>query len=198
MEKINTEMVVSSLFLVGFDQVDTLLYTCVLGQLSIDNQEMQLFEFSDIELSAVFNKYVNYNGIIFKLKEGVSLETNVSPIEGKVLPLGKVLHTSKKLIDYLTKLDFRKIVLKKISILCNEDIDNLDLLFSSKEKAIIHEMFGLSKIPHKSDDISSLDSFEVFKRMIESYNNNMLNENDDKLGRKKQGMCIRERKKDDE
>lgn len=197
MEKINTEMVVSSLFLVGFDQVDALLYTCVLGQLSIDNQEMQLFEFSDIELSAVFNKYVNYNGIIFKLKEGVSLETDISPIEGKVLPLGNVLHTSKKLIDYLTKLDFRKIVLKKISILCNEDIDNLDLLFSSKEKAIIHEMFGLSKIPHKSDDISSLDSFEVFKRLIESYNKTLLNENADEL-RSRQEICIRERKRDNE
>ena len=37
MEKINTEILVSSLFTIGFDKVDSLLYTYTLGQLSIDN-----------------------------------------------------------------------------------------------------------------------------------------------------------------
>ena len=47
MEKINTEILVSSLFVIGFDKVDALLYTYTLGQLSLDNQKLQLFEFED-------------------------------------------------------------------------------------------------------------------------------------------------------
>ena len=43
MEKINTEILVSSLFKIGFDKVDSLLYTNTLGKLSIDNQKSQLF-----------------------------------------------------------------------------------------------------------------------------------------------------------
>ena len=113
MEIINTEIVVSSLLSAGFDQVDALLYTFVLGQLSLDNRELQMFEFSDNELSALFNQFVDYNGIIFRLKDGFSLKTNVSPVEGKVLPLEKALHTSKKLIDYFSQLDYKRIVLKK-------------------------------------------------------------------------------------
>ncbi len=35
MEKINTEILVSSLFTIGFDKVDALLYTYTLGQLSL-------------------------------------------------------------------------------------------------------------------------------------------------------------------
>ena len=45
MEKINTETLVSSLFVIGFDKVDALLYTYTLGQLSLDNQKLQLFKF---------------------------------------------------------------------------------------------------------------------------------------------------------
>ena len=100
MEKINTEILVSSLFTIGFDKVDPLLYTYTLGQLSIDNQKLQLFEFEDSETSQKFNDYVNYDGIIFKLKDGVTLETNVSHVENHVWPLGKALHTNKKSILY--------------------------------------------------------------------------------------------------
>ena len=45
MEKINSEMIISSLFVIGFDKVDPLLYAYTLGQLSIYNRQLQLFEF---------------------------------------------------------------------------------------------------------------------------------------------------------
>ena len=38
MEKINTEILVSSLFSIGFDKVDVALFTYTLWQLSIDNK----------------------------------------------------------------------------------------------------------------------------------------------------------------
>ena len=66
MEKINTEILVSSLFTIGFDKVDAVLFTYTLGQLSIDNQQLQLFEFEDSEIHQMFNKYVDYDGIVVK------------------------------------------------------------------------------------------------------------------------------------
>ena len=63
MEKINTEILVSSLFVIGFDKVDALLYTYTLGQLSLDNQKLQLFEFEDSSTSQKFNDYIDYDGI---------------------------------------------------------------------------------------------------------------------------------------
>ena len=109
MEKINTEILVSSLFKIGFDKVDSLLYTNTLGKLSIDNQKSQLFDFVDSETSPLFNEFVNYDGIEFKLKDGITLDTNVSPIKDHVFPLGKALHTNEHLIDYLEQLDFKDI-----------------------------------------------------------------------------------------
>ncbi len=149
MEKINTEILVSSLFTIGFDKVDALLYTYTLGQLSIDNQKLQLFEFEDSEPSQKFNDYVDYDGTIFKLKDGVTLETNVSPVANHVWPLGKALHTDKKLIEYLGSLNFANIVQKKARIIGLESLQEKEKLFSSKEKEILYEMFGVSSL----DDI---------------------------------------------
>lgn len=152
MEKINTEILVSSLFTIGFDKVDALLYTYTLGQLSVDNHKLQLFEFEESETSQKFNEFVDYDGIIFKLKDGVSLETNISPVENYVYPLSKALHTNKKLIEYLSKLDFRKIIIKKIQTLGVDRIDNFDILFSNKEKRIMYKMFGIENM-HRENAI---------------------------------------------
>ena len=59
MEKINTEILVSSLFAIGFDKVDALLYTYTLGQLSIDNQKLQLFEFENSETNQNYLFYLH-------------------------------------------------------------------------------------------------------------------------------------------
>lgn len=160
MEKINTEILVSSLFAIGFDKVDTLLYTYTLGQLSIDNQKLQLFDFDESETSQIFNEFVDYNGIIFKLKDGITLETNVSPVENHVWPLGKALHTNKKLIDYLSRLDFRKIIVKKVESLGVDRIDNLALLFSNKERNIMKDI-----IKENEDDLSIASLASIRKKV---------------------------------
>ena len=162
MEKISTEILISSLLAIGFDKVDALLYTYTLGQLSIDNQKLQLFDFEDSETSQIFNEYVDYNGIIFKLKDGITLETNVSPVENHVWPLRKALHTSKKLIDYLSRLDFRKIIIKKVEELGVDRIDNLVLLFSNKERNIMRDI-----IKENKDDLS-ITSFASIRKKVEN------------------------------
>lgn len=153
MEKINTEILVSSLFVIGFDKVDALLYTYTLGQLSLDNQKLQLFELEDSSMSQKFNDYVDYDGITFKLKEGITLETNISPLENYDIPLEKALYTNEKLIEYLSKLDFRKIIIKKIETLGVDKINTFDLLFSNKEKEIMYKMFGIEEM-HKENSIN--------------------------------------------
>lgn len=145
MEKINTEILVSSLFIVGFDKVDNLLFTYTLGQLSIDNHELQLFEFEDSETSSKFNEYVDYDGTVFKLKDGVTLKTNVSHVSGHEWPLKRALHSNRKLIEYLLKLDFKKIIYRKIETLGIDKINSFPSLFSDKEKEIINEMFGIEE-----------------------------------------------------
>ena len=152
MEKINTEILVSSLFTVGFDKVDGMLYTYTLGHISLDNQSLPLFHFEESETSDKFNEYVDYDGITFKLKEGITLNTNVGHNEEHPWPLGKALHTNKKLIEYLSKLDFREIVIKKVITLGIDKIADFPTLFSEKEKAIICEVFGINYKHDNKDD----------------------------------------------
>ena len=45
MERINTEILVSSLLVSGFDKVDSCLYTLILGLLGHQNVDMMQFEF---------------------------------------------------------------------------------------------------------------------------------------------------------
>ena len=134
MEKINTEILVSSLFIVGFDSVDAALFTYTLGQLSIDNQKTQLFEFEDSEPHRIFSEYVNYDGIIFRLKDGITLDTMVSYNDEKFYPLRKMLNTNKKLIEYLSQLDFRKILEKKLN---DVGMDIFTGRFSKRELELI-------------------------------------------------------------
>lgn len=144
MEKINTEILVSSLFNVGFDKVDVALFTYTLGKLAIDNRKMQLFEFSDSETNQIFNKYIDYDGIVFRFKGGINLETMASYNGEKFYPLKMLLNSSKKLIKYLSKLDFSEIVLKKAENYGIHSLEQIDEnIFSQKELEILHQLnFG--------------------------------------------------------
>lgn len=63
MEKLNTEILISSLLIIGFDKIDPALFTYTLGKISLDNRKPELFEFQDSETSETFNKYFDYDGI---------------------------------------------------------------------------------------------------------------------------------------
>lgn len=141
METINTEIVVGSLFQLGFDKVDGFLFEFVLTQLIIDNNKTDMFKFKDIMTTDFFNKYVYFNGIVFKLKDEITLDTMVSYNNEKYYPLGKMLNTNKKLIEYLSQLDYSEIVLKKAEIYGVYDINKIDeRLFSKKEIEILAKL----------------------------------------------------------
>ena len=101
----------------------------------------QLFSFDDQKASITFDKYVDYDGVVFKLKDGFQIDTNVSHVEGFVLPLGKALITNRYLIKYLQNLDFREIVLKKAEIYGVQSIEDIDeSRFSLKEINILKQL----------------------------------------------------------
>lgn len=146
MINVNTEMLVSSLFILGFDSVDSILFTYTLGKLSLDNQKLKQFKIKDDLTTNTFNKYIEYNGIAFKLKDGYNLDTNTSPIEGYHFPLKYALQTNKKLLEYLESIDFKEIVSRKISTIGYEKLERFDYLFSNKEKQIMFEMSEIQSI----------------------------------------------------
>ena len=137
MEIINTEILVSSLFNAGFDKVDPALFVFILAKLSMDDRR-GLFKFDDNETSLTFNKYVDYDGVVFKLKDGFQIDTNVSHVEGHVLLLGKALFTNRYLIKYLNNLDFTEIVVKKAQLYGIKSMEDIDKSkFSLKEMEIL-------------------------------------------------------------
>jgi hypothetical protein len=104
MELINSEIVISSLLTVGFESVDSLLYTNALGKLFTDNRDLKLFEFADSELSDTFKRRVSCSGGVFRLKEDINEPR---------------LHTNEKLIKYFEMLDFSHVINKDEKILIN-------------------------------------------------------------------------------
>ena len=86
----------------------------------------------------MFNKYVDYDEIIFKLKDGITLDTMVSYNNETFYPLRKMLNTNTNLIEYLSLLDFSEIVLKKAEVYGFQNVGNIEFsLFSEKEKDIL-------------------------------------------------------------
>ncbi len=143
MEKINTEELISSLFIIGFDKVDLILFTHTLAKLSLDNRKEKNFVFEDNAFSDIFNEYITYDNDTYQVRDDLDLNTLVMA-GNKTIPLRKILHTNKKLIAYLSLLDFSEIILKKITILSDKNIKDLSNHFCDKEKEIISKIFGIN------------------------------------------------------
>ena len=165
MSKINSEIIVSSLLTMGFDKVDSLLYTFVLGRITIDNVGLKMFDFEEQQPSDTFNKYIEYDKMIFKFKEGYNINSIVSlkPKQNIELPLYKVLNVNSLLIEYLKGIDFKEIIVKKIMTLGIDKINNYEELFSDKEKEIIVDMFGIGKMNKEKDQ----RQMQIYKNMMD-------------------------------
>ena len=185
MSKINSEIIISSLFRIGFDQVDSLLYTYTLGKIFQDNAELNLFEYENKELSETFNKYIDNDGNVYKFKDGYDLNTIVSlkPIQNIELPLYKVLNINSLLIEYLKEIDFKEIIFKKIVSLGIDKINDFEKLFSDKEKEIISEMFGIDKM-NKERSKKQLQIYENMMKQEESSNKMLIAYLDSIIGTK--------------
>lgn len=137
MEKVNMEMVISSLLIMGFDKVDSILVIFTVGQLSFDNHKAGLFSFENEEFSKTFDEYIECVNSVYKFKDGYDLDSNVSFDNDKYWPLKNRLHTNEKLLAYLSSLDFTPIIQRKINFIGKNNISKFDYLFSEKEKSIM-------------------------------------------------------------
>lgn len=109
MNIISTEMLVSTLFKLGFDKVDPVLFTFTLGKISKDG----FFSFEEQDASRTFQEYVDFSDGLIKLKDGYLLDTNISPNDSIPITIGQSLFGNKYLFGYLSTLDFTDIILKK-------------------------------------------------------------------------------------
>lgn len=159
MVKINTENIISALFVLGFDNVDSSLFTFVLGKISQDiNNE---FKFVDSDFSYAFYENTLFDGVSYKLIDGYKL--NTSKEKGYNNFINKILFTNDRLIDYISNLDFREIVFRKVEFIGYNNIDRYGYLFSNKEKEIIKEL--------KDYDINNdEDTKKALKRIKEKMN----------------------------
>lgn len=140
MEKISFEMLVSSLFDLGFDKIDPVLFTYILGKLSIADTNHQ-FIYETKDTSVCFNRYVDCSGVAIKIRDGYTLDTNVCLSDSVIIPVGKTFFSNKKLLDYLESLDYSEIVLKKAEAYGITSDDQMPLdFFSNKEIDILRTL----------------------------------------------------------
>lgn len=129
MEKITTEIFLTTLFEYGFEKVDPVLFTYTLGKACIDDANKHEFDFRfDLPLT----KSIVRDGIMYKLSDEVDKD------------LWFHYHSNEKLLKYLTSLNFEEIITKKLEgygynkmncILGTEKVD--ENLFSQKELEMI-------------------------------------------------------------
>ena len=146
MYNISTEDIVKALFAMGFEKVDTVLFGLVL---STSKFEENGFKFSDLPFTQIFLRYMDYDGFIFTFKEGVTLDTEM-PISKSYGWTLRRLFNHNRLINYLSTLDFKDIVLRKIEYLGEETLGEFDYLFSEKEKLLAPEYFNDIKKTRKT------------------------------------------------
>lgn len=160
MEKITTEIFLTTLFEYGFDKVDPVLFTYTLGKAVIDNANTHEFDFRfDLPLT----KSIVRDGIMYKLSDEVNKD------------LWFNYHSNEKLLKYFTNLNFEEIITKKLEgygynkmncILGREKID--ENLFSQKELEMIDLMTNKNRktLFGITDEISK--KREIVEEMVSS------------------------------
>ena len=172
MEKITTEVLLTTLFEYGFDKVDPVLFTLILGKTAMDDAQKHEFDFAfDIPYTKAIKKEYQgrietcepftIDGVVYKLNDEINKD------------LWFRYHSNEKLLNYLYSLDIGKIITKKLEAygynknkLAVEKID--ESLFSQKELEIIDLMINKNKklLFGITDEITK--KREIMQEMISS------------------------------
>ena len=143
MEKINTEMILSSLFLIGFDRVDEIFLDNLIGKILYEKREKHQFELEEEEPSDIFNFYFEHKSTVYKLKDGYDMNSIVQVNDRDIVNLKDLLLTNDKLLEYLCDCDFKDVIEKKIKEIGIGRVEKHANLFSNREKEIMAEMYRI-------------------------------------------------------
>lgn len=136
MEKISLENVLSGLLFLGFDKVDSLL----LGYTTEELLKSNLYHFvMEDDSSAKLYNHLDYVDGVYQFKEDEDLDSIIK-LKNLSMPMKTflALNSNKKLIECLKLLDFKDVIIKKISSIGINNIDEVNHLFSDKEKDIMN------------------------------------------------------------
>ena len=156
--RVNTESLISALFLLGYEKVDAVLYMLVLGAIKTTDNKLKItdleLDFSiDDSLSNVLSNCIKpCTAVIIELKEGYDLNTDVSSFnylkEGTITLYDYINNSNNNsLATYIDNyINMEEIIRKKMSILGDKGIPSNAKLYSEKEKEIINNQ--KKKIKH--------------------------------------------------
>lgn len=142
MEKISLENIVSGLMFMGFDKVDSLL----LGYTTEELLKSNLYHFAlKYDESSSLYKHLDYVDGTYQFRDDENLDSIIK-LKNLNMPMKTflALHSNKKILECLKILDFKDIVIKKISSIGINNINEMNYLFSLKEKEIIMNIFGIT------------------------------------------------------
>ena len=142
MEKICLENILSGLMFIGFDKVDSLLLSYTTD--SILKSDMYHFVLEDDTIPTLYN-HIEFSDGVYKFFDDENLESDIKLKNLKVpMKTFLALHSSKKIIECLKNIDYKNIILKKISSIGLDNLNDMNYLFSSKEKEVIMNIFGIT------------------------------------------------------
>lgn len=122
MKQVTTECLIKSLIVIGFDRVDPLLFSLTLGSIAMDKNKLYMIVDKPFT-SRFFNIFELKNGS-YKLKDGISFDTDISPVDGyQYKVIDYLVKESKKtnFIEFLSNVNFTDIVNRKLEMLDNDD-----------------------------------------------------------------------------
>lgn len=154
--KVNTEAVISALFLLGYDKVDALLYTFVLGAMKNAYNKLGRTKMYDLDfvvddsLSRVFDNCIKSNSItVVELKDEYNMDTDVSKYcnlkEGTITFLEYIDNANNRFLAFFIEnnINMEELVCEKVRRLGINNIRNFSSMFSDKEKKIVEEKMSI-------------------------------------------------------
>lgn len=137
MEKINSEILLSSLLKTGFDKIDPLLYSYTLAKV----EEANMFEFKIEDYSDEFKKVVDITTPTVALKKDADIN---------------LLQSNDLLIKLIDEIDYQNVVKEKMLLLFQyKDVENMSKIFSKKEQEILYNEFKLELIPNEDKKVKT-------------------------------------------
>lgn len=108
--KISSEDIIKTLFALGFKEVSCIMFTFVLGKISSEDRNIK---FEDKPLSNIFNKYIYYDGISYKINPMYDLNTIIYSHDNYIFSLFDFLSSNKSLLQILENLKYDEIIPKE-------------------------------------------------------------------------------------